>query len=465
MRENFLKRLGGGRLLVLLILLLALPLTVLIGQKQQEIRQRAEGPEGETCSINLSKGSVNNSVVLDFSGSKENTDHKYGEAIIMRQNKEEIIGMTPSEEVNSLAGGHVYIVGSCDLPDPDRATCNSSVTVTNIPAGDYYFFCATSTDHDPSCSGNPFLGNRIPRCSSNDHGSFSILPPGNIAGYKVGPPVNGSDRYPPFDSVPVTLDGGSPTTTEPYNFSNVIPGNHTVAVTVPSGWTVGYTLCYAPNIRCHRPGDPDGYNLISASSAQVSVTGGGGADLWWHFTPPTPSGTISCTPDTLYIPLGQTASSTIASSYQNFVNGYPSADVCVSTDGGAKTLFAAGGGSNGSTSDVASWITPNHTSQFSLISLINNNSPRCEGTTIASCTVTGLPTTTPPPTNTPIPLAADVNRDGVVDIRDFNSWLYAFKYPGQLQNPTDHPDINGDKKVDLLDFSIWYKIMRGPIIM
>ncbi len=44
-----------------------------------------------------------------------------------------------------------------------------------------------------------------------------------------------------------------------------------------------------------------------------------------------PSGAISCAPDTLYIPAGQTASSTIASTYQNFVNGYPSADVCVSS--------------------------------------------------------------------------------------------------------------------------------------
>lgn len=62
MKENFLKRLGGLRLLVLLILLAALPLTVFIAQKQQEIRQRADDDEG------LPKGFLDNADCNNFSG-------------------------------------------------------------------------------------------------------------------------------------------------------------------------------------------------------------------------------------------------------------------------------------------------------------------------------------------------------------------------------------------------------------
>lgn len=75
----------------------------------------------------------------------------------------------------------------------------------------------------------------------------------------------------------ITLDGGSPTNANPYGYSNVPAGNHTVAATTPPGFMLlGYTLCMN-NTNCH--GNPP----TPGSSVSFNLNGGEYADLWWHY--------------------------------------------------------------------------------------------------------------------------------------------------------------------------------------
>ena len=69
---------------------------------------------------------------------------------------------------------------------------------------------------------------------------------------------------------------------------------------------------------------------------------------------------------------------------------------------------------------------------------------------------TPIPTNTPiPPTPTPIP--ADINRDGTINILDFNIWRCEFVGNGICANPPSNKnaDINNDGVIDIIDFSIW----------
>ena len=108
--------------------------------------------------------------------------------------------------------------------------------------------------------------------------TLSPTPPqtGTIQGYKVLMPGNANAA--PAAGQTVRLDGGSATTANPYFFTSVPAGNHSVSVTVPSGYRAGYTLCYN-NTGCH------GNAPTSGSSVTVNVPAGGYADLWWHYTP------------------------------------------------------------------------------------------------------------------------------------------------------------------------------------
>ncbi|TSC77496.1 MAG: RHS repeat-associated core domain protein [Parcubacteria group bacterium Gr01-1014_33] len=118
---------------------------------------------------------------------------------------------------------------------------------------------------------------------------------GTIQGFKVKG-VGDTISSPPASET-VTLDGGNPVTANPYFHRNVSAGNHTVSVTVPSGWTVGYTLCYN-STACHNN------TPVKGSIVVVNVPANGYADLWWHYTPPTPTGTISASPNTSTILAG-----------------------------------------------------------------------------------------------------------------------------------------------------------------
>src|SRR3989338_1815718 len=102
-------------------------------------------------------------------------------------------------------------------------------------------------------------------------------PTGTIQGYKVKMPGN-TLATPPSNET-VTLDGGSPTTANPYFFTGLSSGNYIVAVSVPSGWSVGYTAC-TNDTTFH------GNSPTPGSSASVTVPSGGYVDLWWHYTPP-----------------------------------------------------------------------------------------------------------------------------------------------------------------------------------
>jgi hypothetical protein len=138
-----------------------------------------------------------------------------------------------------------------------------------------------------------------------------------IQGYKVKSTNFSTTDNPPAGQT-VTLNGGSSTTANPYSFSGLILGtNYTVSVSVPSGWTSGYTLCYG-NTSCHSN------TPTSGSSATVNVpsnlpVGQRYADLWWHLTPPanTPpsitlngSNPVSVTVGTSWTDPGATATDT-----------------------------------------------------------------------------------------------------------------------------------------------------------
>src|SRR3989344_1179697 len=105
--------------------------------------------------------------------------------------------------------------------------------------------------------------------SSNDNIDFVI----NKRGDNIGDVTN-------FDpSIDFVSDAS--TNSNPYVFNSVSSGNHNVSVSVPAGWSVGYTLCYN-DTTCHN-------NVpTSGNTATVNVPAGDFADLWWHFTSSAP---------------------------------------------------------------------------------------------------------------------------------------------------------------------------------
>src|SRR3989338_3128243 len=105
--------------------------------------------------------------------------------------------------------------------------------------------------------------------SSNDNIDFVI----NKRGNNIGDVTN-------FDpSIDFVSDAS--TNSNPYVFNSVSSGNHNVSVSIPAGWSVGYTLCYNVTT-CHN-------NVpTSGDTATVNVPAGGFADLWWHYISSAP---------------------------------------------------------------------------------------------------------------------------------------------------------------------------------
>ena len=99
-----------------------------------------------------------------------------------------------------------------------------------------------------------------------------------IQGYKTVLPGNTASS--PASTQTVTLDGGSATTADPYSFNNVPIGNHTVAVTFPAGYSVGYTLC-TNSTTCHSNAPTPGSSVLLTST---TCPAGGYADLWWEYS-------------------------------------------------------------------------------------------------------------------------------------------------------------------------------------
>ncbi len=100
----------------------------------------------------------------------------------------------------------------------------------------------------------------------------------NIWGYKVLMPGNQFNAN-SLSNLVITLDGESRAMENPFIFSKISSGAHTISVSKPAGWSVGYTLCYNETT-CHtkRP--------IMENSVRVEAPAGGYADLWWHYFPP-----------------------------------------------------------------------------------------------------------------------------------------------------------------------------------
>src|SRR3989344_2606714 len=130
---------------------------------------------------------------------------------------------------------------------------------------------------------------------------------GTIQGYKV---VGRGSNIEPARSQTVRLDSGSPTTANPYYFRNVRSGSHTVSVSVPALWGVGYTLCYN-RTDCH------GNTPVAGRSVTVNVPAGGYADLWWHYSQPPPTCTLTAAPRSINAGDSTTISWTLSSTVSN----------------------------------------------------------------------------------------------------------------------------------------------------
>ncbi|MBI1934829.1 hypothetical protein HYS31_00155 [Candidatus Woesearchaeota archaeon] len=126
----------------------------------------------------------------------------------------------------------------------------------------------------------PHHGNSMGIIRLNGDELNNLPPPsrfrGRIQGIKVKMPGNVQDAIPPSQET-VYLDDALPTKTNPYFLDDVPAGAHKVSVTVPQGWSVGYTQC-TNRVDCHQDVPTSG------NSVNVNVPENGYVDLWWHYT-------------------------------------------------------------------------------------------------------------------------------------------------------------------------------------
>ena len=206
--------------------------------------------------------------------------------------------------------------GSCSFVNFSGTTANFSCTAGATP-GTYANTCslgAVLIAPDYYCS------------SSNSVNSLTVIgPAGTVQGWKVKMPGNLTNDA-TINGQTVTIDGANAQTSNPYIYNGVSAGSHTVAVSVPSGFTAGYTLCYN-STTCHSNAPTAG------SSVVVNVPSGGYADLWWHFTPNNP-------------PI---ANATISK------DGITYANVITVTQGVATPIYLAASSAAGVSSDPDGW--------------------------------------------------------------------------------------------------------------
>ena len=178
----------------------------------------------------------------------------------------------------------------------------------------------------------------------------SPLSPGAIQGFKVKMP--GNQNVSPPGGETVRLDNGSPTAVNPYSFTGVSAGAHTVSVSVPSGWSASYTLCYSTQTNCGAANDPSNFHgaaPISGNSVNVNVPAAGFVDLWWHYTPSAnvPAPLLNFTAHPASIAKGQ--SFTLSWNSQN-----------------AADCFAFGGWSGTKTTNGSQLIIPSFSNTYTL---------------------------------------------------------------------------------------------------
>jgi hypothetical protein len=196
------------------------------------------------------------------------------------------VNYNTASTLNWTVANAVYCTGSFTMPAGNYTTGQSgSASTGNLTSSKTYgVTCFNAINQSASASV-----------------TVSVNPSpatGSIQGCKVKMPGNQGGQTPPSTET-VTLDGGSPTTADCTQwFTNVPSGNHTVAVSVPSGWSVGYTAC-SNNTSCHS-GNPNMLTPINgvASTNNINIPASGYVDLWWHFTPPSSNApTISLSPN------------------------------------------------------------------------------------------------------------------------------------------------------------------------
>jgi len=102
----------------------------------------------------------------------------------------------------------------------------------------------------------------------------------------------------PFAQQTVYLDGGNPTTNQPYSFSNVAANRiHQVSVSSPPGSSVGYTLCYN-NTSCHSnpPTPGDSVYICTNNPGTTNYV-----DLRWYYKPLIPNSKNISGPSTILV--------------------------------------------------------------------------------------------------------------------------------------------------------------------
>ncbi len=103
---------------------------------------------------------------------------------------------------------------------------------------------------------------------------------GTIQGFKVIDHVWETYDWPEVRALKVYLDEVQVAQgANPYVLSNLTAGSHLVRVEDPSGWYVGYTLCYN-SVGCHNDPVHEWTDRV-----YIDVPAGGFADLYWHYYP------------------------------------------------------------------------------------------------------------------------------------------------------------------------------------
>ena len=214
----------------------------------------------------------------------------------------------------------------------------------------------------------------------------------------------------PFSGQTISLDGGSPTTAQPYFFTNVAANTiHRVSASSPPGSSVGYTLCYNTK-NCHS-NPPTSRSFVYICTNNPGTTNY--ADLWWHYKPLIPNcKNIRVNPVSPLV--GDTI--TITADYENFNGPVTSVGMVVNPQGSCSFSPLNASRSGGAGTYSFNW-TPTSAGNYDIFCRAwNATIAECRGMCVdgpprysclgpnAKITVTVInPTPTPTPTRTPTP--------------------------------------------------------------
>ena len=150
---------------------------------------------------------------------------------------------------------------------------------TSEPAGFQasYSVCENCTTHTTFTTGT-FVHVQVPPDGFVDV-QWRYTPLAGSQGAVQGIKIDANNQS--FTGATLTLDGGSPTTANPYAFSGIPFGSHTIASTVPGGFAVSHAVC----VNCT---NTPSSTFTAGSSVTVTVPAGGFVDVWWKYTPTNP---------------------------------------------------------------------------------------------------------------------------------------------------------------------------------